>query len=284
MIRDLLAPANLPCALIITLLLATSANADDATGFVEPAISAYREAMESTQRDERLERFRRAERLFAAAIEQSGGSGELYANLGNASLQAERLGPAVLAYRRALLIDPSLERARQNLLHARGLLPDWVPSPPEAGLLDSFFGWHNQVSRSDKLDLAALAFAVAILSLAASLAFGFVSARYITGLASAVWFALLASIALDPSRAAGNEAVVVARDVLARAADSVNAPSRFGEPLPSGTELRVLDDRGGWLQIELHNGRNAWVVSSAVERIAASDAVASSQNSHSTPE
>jgi len=197
---------------------------------------------------------------------------------------ATDLGPAVIAYRRALLIDPSLERARQNLLHARGLLPDWVPSPTEDGALDSFFGWHKQVSRSDKLDLAAAAFAAAMLSLAASLAFGFVSARYFCALASAVWFALLASVAFDPSRAAASEAVVVAREVLARAADSINAPSRFGEPLPSGTELRILEDRGGWLQIELHNGRNAWVVASAVERISTRDVEAPTTRSKPTPE
>ena len=271
MIFDRLSRATLPCALLMLALVHAPATAADATESIEPAVSAYRGAMESTQRDERLERFRRAERLFAAAIEDSGGSGELYANLGNASLQAERLGPAVLAYRRALLMDPSLERARQNLLHARGMLPDWVPSPPEVGVLDSFFVWHEKVSRSDRLDLAALAFTAAMLSLAASLAFGLISARYLTGLASAVWLALLASLAFDPSRAAGSEGVVVAREVLARAADSINAPSRFGEPLPSGTELRILEDRGGWLQIELYNGRNAWVVSSAVERIAPRD-------------
>jgi len=267
---------RLPRAVVLgticfAMLFHATASAADATKFIAPAIAAYREAMESTQADERLERFRRAERLFAAAIEESGGSGELYANLGNASLQAERLGPAVLAYRRALLLDPSLERARQNLVHARGLLPDWVPSPPHAGVLDSFFVWHTQLSRSSKLDLAAVAFAIAMLSLAASIAFGLVSARYLTGLASAVWLALLASIAFDPSRAADREGVVVAREVLARAADSINAPSRFGDPLPSGTELRILEDRGGWLQIELYNGRNAWVVSSAVERIAPHD-------------
>jgi len=271
MTLDRLARVCLPGTLLIAMLLVATASADDAAELIDPAVSAYREAMESTQRDERLERFRRAERLFAAAIDKSGGSGELYANLGNASLQAERLGPAVLAYRRALLMDPSLERARQNLRHARGLLPDWVPSPPEAGVLDSFFVWHTKVSRSNKLDLAALAFTAAMLSLAASLAFGLVSARTVTGLASAIWLALLASLAFDPSRVAGSEGVVVAREVLARAADSINAPSRFGEPLPSGTELRILEDRGGWLQIELYNGRNAWVASSAVERIEARD-------------
>lgn len=268
---DRLLRAGAPCALSFVMFFNASANANDASKYVEAAVSAYRDAMESTQRDERLDRFRQAERLFAAAIEESGGSGELYTNLGNASLQAERLGPAVLSYRRALLMDPSLERARQNLQHARGLLPDWVPAPTEAGMLDSFFLWHDKLSGTDKLDLAALAFAIAMLSLAASIAFGLVPLRTVAGLSSAIWLALLASIAFDPSRAAGSEGVVVAREVLARAADSSNAPGRFGEPLPSGTELRILDERDGWLQIELHNGRNAWVPSSAVERIGPRD-------------
>ena len=75
----------------------------------------------------------------------------------------------------------------------------------------------------------------------------------------------------DPARTAASEGVVVAREVLARAADSVNAPARFGEPLPGGTEVKILEDRGGWLQIGLHNGRNAWVSSSSVERIRAAE-------------
>jgi tetratricopeptide (TPR) repeat protein len=257
----------LPCLALLAALLTSSLALADAADYIDPAIAAYREAMESTERDERLERFRRAERLFDAAIDSAGGSAELYANLGNASLQAERLGPAVLAYRRALLLDPSQGRARQNLRHARGLLPEWVPTPPEASAFDSFFLWHRTASRADRLNGAAVAFAVAILSLAASIAFGRVAPRYAAGLAGAIWLALLASLAFDPAREADREGVVVAHDVLARAADSINAPSRFGEPLPSGTELHILEDRGGWLQIELYNGRNAWVVSSAVERV-----------------
>jgi uncharacterized protein YgiM (DUF1202 family) len=31
--------------------------------------------------------------------------------------------------------------------------------------------------------------------------------------------------------------------------------------------VRILEDRGGWLQIELHNGRNGWIIASALERV-----------------
>ena len=53
-----------------------------------------------------------------------------------------------------------------------------------------------------------------------------------------------------------------------RVADSINAPRRFTDALPGGTEIRILENRGGWFQIELHNGRNAWVTASSVARIA----------------
>jgi SH3-like domain-containing protein len=34
-----------------------------------------------------------------------------------------------------------------------------------------------------------------------------------------------------------------------------------------GTEVEILEDRDGWLRIELANGREAWVRSSSVKRV-----------------
>jgi len=239
----------------------------DPEALIEQGLESYREALESDTREHRLQGFRRAERRFAAAIQSGGENAELYTNLGNSALQAERLGQAVLAYRRALTLAPGLERARQNLQHARSLLPQWVPAPSEGGVLDTFFLWHRTVSSGDRADLAAALFSLAALCLAASIYLRSPLLRYTALLAAAAWLTLLLSLALDPARAAASEGVVVVREVVARAADSINAPSRFGEPLPGGTEVKILEDRGGWLQIGLHNGRNAWVSSSSVERI-----------------
>lgn len=235
---------------------------------LQGAIAAYGTAMESDERDLRLEGFRQAERLFRAATESGIDNAALYANLGNAALQAEHLGPAVLAYRRALLLEPGLERAQQNLQHTRGLLPDWVPTPAGAGLLDSFFGWHLTTSQAVRANLAALFFVIATLCLAGAITFRVTPPRYAAGLSGLVWLALILSLAFDPGRSASREAVVIVEEATARAADSINAPRRFGEPLPGGTELTILEDRGGWLQVELHNGRNAWLTTSSVERVA----------------
>jgi len=245
-----------------------SAQIDAIEDHIARGIEAYREAMESDERELRLAAFQRAERAFEAATLAGARNGELYANLGNAALQGGRLGPAVLAYRRALVVDPGNARALQNLRHARSLLPDWVPSPAEGGLLDSFFAWHRSTSIAAKRGAAAVVCLVMAIGLGFAIAWGSSIGRT-AAIASGLVFALLvASLATDPTRAASREGVIVAEETLARSADSINAPRRFSDALPGGTEVRILEDRGGWYQIELHNGRNAWVTASSVARVA----------------
>jgi len=255
-------------AMLLALLLpAESPAAEDPERWLEPAISSYALGMESTQRDERLRHFGESERFFLAAIEAGARSADSWANLGNAALQAERLGPAILAYRRALTLDPDNPRAAQNLAHARRLLPDWLPVPAPGGVLDSFFVWQRNLSQSARANGAAACFAAAALSLAlaGSIRLGF--ARFLAVFFALLWLGLLGSAYLDPDSLANREAVVIVPEAVGRAADSINAPLRFGESLPSGAEVRILEDRGGWLHIELHNGRDAWLLESAIERV-----------------
>jgi tetratricopeptide (TPR) repeat protein len=240
---------------------------DLARARVVEGVDAYTQAMQSAERDLRLGDFERAEQLFAAAAAAGAENAALQTNLGNAALQAEHLGSAIVAYRRALMLDPGYAPARQNLAHVRRLMAERVPTPPEAGVLDSFFFWHRTLSRPSRENLAALAFALGALLLAASIHLGVSSLRYAAAAPAAVWLVLQISVALDPARDADRQAVVVVPEVSARAADSINAPRRFSEPLPDGTELEILEDRGGWLHIQLHNGRDAWLMTSAVERI-----------------
>ncbi|MCH7867526.1 MAG: hypothetical protein IH881_07485 [Myxococcales bacterium] len=231
------------------------------------AVAGYAAALDTVDRDQRLEAFRRAERLFAAGVDHGHPSADLYANLGNAALQAEHLGAAVLAYRRALLIDPDHSRASQNLEHVRGLAPDWVPRPESSAMFDNFFLWHQTISDGERALAAALAFAAASLLFALGIAIRSVAARNASLLPGLVWCALLASMALDPASAAKNDAVVVAREVVARSADSIHSPARFARPLPTGTEVEILESRDTWLRIALANGREAWVRSSSLARV-----------------
>jgi tetratricopeptide (TPR) repeat protein len=246
---------------------ASASSANDPAQRVDEAVAAYRDAMESDDRDLRQAEFSRAERLFASALAEGSLNADLLSNLGNAALQAEHFGPAVLAYRRALLLDPADERARQNLEHIRRLMPEWVPTPSGGGILDSFFFWQRAVSRADLASGAALAFLATALCVAWWIVRSSTGGRTLALLPAAVWATLILSLVLDPSRTAANEGVVIVPETIGRAADSINAPQRFGEPLPGGTELRILESRGGWLQVELYNGRNAWLTESSVGRV-----------------
>lgn len=235
---------------------------------LERAIASYRAALDTSERDSRLEGFRNAERLFSRIAAGGASNPELYTNLGNAALQAERLGSAVLAYRRALAIDPNHPRAVQNLEHVRTLLPEWVPKPERGGLLDSFFSWHKTLARSDRSLGAAIAFAVAALLLAAAIGFGQSTLRTAAILPALVWAALIASVAADFGGARLDEAVVIADEAVARAADSALAPSTLPAPLPGGVEVRILERRSPWTRIRLANGRDAWVAESALMMVA----------------
>jgi tetratricopeptide (TPR) repeat protein len=231
---------------------------------LDEAIASYRLALDTSERDSRLEGFRNAERLFSRIAAGGASNPELYTNLGNAALQAEHLGVAVLAYRRALAIDPDHPRAVQNLEYVRTLLPEWVPKPESGGLLDSFFFWHKTLARSDRSLCAAIAFAIAALLLAASIAFGQSALRTAAILPALAWSVLIASVAMDVGGTQLDEAVVIIDETVARAADSALAPSTLPAPLPGGVEVRILERRSPWIRIRLANGRDAWVAESAL--------------------
>ena len=256
-------------ALAVLMVLVPDARAADAERehMLERALDAYKEALDTPSGDLRRERFRSAERLFAGVARTGVENPDLYTNLGNAALQGERLGAAILAYRRALWLDPDHARARQNLAHARTLLPQWVPRPRAGSLLDTFFFWHRTQSRAERSMLAALLFFAAALLLAASILRRSAPLRNLAMLPALGWCAVVASLLLDPASSATREAVVTSPEVVARAADSVHSPRRFSQPLPAGTELRVLEERDGWIRVGLANGREGWISSSSVGKV-----------------
>jgi tetratricopeptide (TPR) repeat protein len=231
-------------------------------------VASYTRGLNTEERDERLEEFRRAERLFARVAETGTRNADLYTNTGNAALQAERMGSAVLAYRRALLLDPDQSRALQNLEHARALLPEWVPRPEASGLLDTFFFWHHTLSRSQRALAAAFCFAATALLVAAAIRLGQTALRNAALLPGLLWLALVTSVLLDPAADAKAEAVVTADEAVARAADSALAPMTFPQPLPGGVEVQILERRSPWLRVRLANGRDAWVAESSITPVA----------------
>lgn len=231
------------------------------------ALNGYASAQAMVEREGRLAGFAQAERLFRRVIEEEGGTPDLYANLGTSALQAEHLGEAILAFRRALALAPNHERAKQNLHHARTLLPSWVPRPLEQGKFSSFFFWRQSLSQVQIGAVAALAFLLASVGVAVSLRWRMAFARHLALLPALVWGGLMLSLVVGDGEAGVRQGVLVMEETVARAADSLNAPSPFAQPLPGGTEVEILERRQEWVKIGLANGRNAWIRDTALKMV-----------------
>ena len=240
----------------------------DTVSEVETAIAEYRDALESPNRAERLAGFERAALLFAKVVRESPDANPtLLVNWGNASLQAGKLGDAVLAYRRALACDPNHRVARQNLAAARLQLPDWVPRPADEGIWQALFVWRRALSVPEQSALAAVCFVLACTLLAIAIRWQRPVVRLLAMLPLLVWGIVGISLVLELFAATSENAVVISDEVVARSADSIRAAARFSQPVPGGTEVTIEERSGDWSYIRFADGRQAWLPTSSLAAV-----------------
>ena len=240
---------------------ATSARPDEA----DAARSAYAAALDESAPAARQRRFADAQRRYGQLANAHATSPELLADWGNAAVGAGDTGTAVLAYRRALVLEPGHDRATRNLATLRASLPDWLPRPRSATAIDSLLFWRSLLSSSGQFLLGGALFAIGILLLAPWPGPGRRPLRS-GGFASlALWAVVTTFAVLAPNPA--NEAVVVADETTLHTADSRGAPALLPTPLPAGTEVTMIERRGSWTRIALADGADGWVTTASVESI-----------------
>lgn len=255
--------------LLATIFTNSSSALENSIGLLEQGVQVYQKAIDTKDRNRRVDLFSQAQAIFSNLVQQQSESvsAELYLNLGNAALGAEDLGQAILAYHQALAAQPKNARAQQNLQHARSLLPDWIPQPEDSVSFGSFFDWAKRMRPTDWFGLAAITFMIALAALAIYVRTDSTAIRNAGILAGCLWLALLLR-GLTASQASDTQlAVVTASEITVRSADSINAPARFAQPLVGGAEVKIVTDRDDWLRIQLFDGREGWVPRSALLRI-----------------
>jgi len=231
------------------------------------ALDDYAQALAESGRDARLAGFSRAEQGFASLTADGVVSAALFTNLGNAALQAQHPGLAVLAYHRALRLEPDAVAARQNLAHLRTRLPSWVPRPDSSEGAQTLL-FYRQIGTQTRSLISAMCFVLmaGCIALAVRRREGaWRGLAFLTGLG---WAIGVASLVYDGVVREDNLAVLVADEVLARSADSSLAPLALPDPLPAGVEVDLLETRAAWTRVRLANGRDVWVRSTSVERVA----------------
>ena len=247
--------------------------AQDSLAIAKQAIAEYAQAMETSDRDARLVRFAQAERLFQQLIDPESGSDELSGSQstalligwGNAALQAQHIGNAIVAYRRALEQSPGNTQATHNLQFARSLVPDTFRTRSETQLVDTLFFWRTLLSRRQVALLAASCFFAAAILWAVGYLVRSGLVRSLTFAPLLVW-AILGLSWWMPGTSQRSDAVIVVANTVLYSADSENAAPRLSEPLPDGAEVKILQQRERWTEIQVA-GRTGWVRSGALYQL-----------------
>ena len=204
-------------------------------------------------------RFAAAAALYRVAA-TNGVSDTLLFNLGNAHFKAGQLGQAMAAYQRSLRLDPRNPETRANLRFAR---EQANTQPPPLSLRQR---WMRRLSIGEWTALASGALTLLLLLLTArqlkprAFAGKPLWIRFTTAGALAGTF-LLAMAAVD--QFSDSRAFVITAKAVVRNGPLEESPESF--KAPDGTELRVHDRKGEFLEIETALGQKGWIHTSDVE-------------------
>jgi tetratricopeptide (TPR) repeat protein len=210
--------------------------------------------------------YRKAAMRYERILRESGiRNGKLYYNLGNVYFRLKDLGRAILNYRRAEQYIPNDPNLKQNLDYARKRRLDDIEERQETKVLKALFFWHYDLSTKGR---------IIIFSVCSMLLWTTAVIRIFSGASYLRWCITVSFIlslflagsltAEEVSLRTTHPGVVISREVVARKGNSETYEPSFKDPLHSGTEFMLIEDRGSWYQIELADARTCWVHSKDV--------------------
>jgi hypothetical protein len=202
---------------------------------------------------------------FNRLVEEGGvRNGKLFYNIGNINFLLDDTGRAILNYRRAEQYIPNDPYLANNLAYARNLRQDKLEIKDQKKIQQTLFFFHYDLGTKTRLILFGISY-VLFWILAGIKIF---SQRPYTNwvLSISLLFTLLfgASLYVEQHQSTRDlEGVILGPEVIARQGDAESYQPSFKEPLHTGTEFILLEDRGSWWLIELPDGRNCWIPSSS---------------------
>ena len=195
----------------------------------------------------------------------------LYCNMGSAWFKSGDVAKAMLYYERALKLDPSYEDARYNKTVISDFIQDRIEPVPEF-ILKTWTRDLCYVLDSDTWSVISLVFlaltAVSVLLLFLSSSLALRRTGFFTAIVSFLLMVMSLSFAFwqkaDYSRKDG--AIIMTPVVSVKSSPSSEASTDLFI-LHEGTKVLILDEVGGWRNIELADGRQGWMKSDDMEII-----------------
>jgi len=209
-------------------------------------------------------KFADARQAYEGLVERGEWTANLFHNLGNTYHRLAQDGPAILAYERALALQPTHPEAQANLKLLRG----WTGAAPwPASWLDAVFP--SRWIDAYLIGAAAAGWlALALVMWIALTPPGDKAGRWFT-LVVTLLLAAYAGVAVWHFEQGRAQAIVVAKTAEVRPAPAeISAASGA---LPAGSAVRVLSVRGEWTYCLLPEQRRGWISSKALERVRLGD-------------
>lgn len=225
------------------------------------------------------ENYREAISHYQAALAQDGRSSDVYYNLGNANYRCGEIARAVLAYERALRIDPANKDARSNLEFVNSRLED-KPEDNNSILARA----HTAVVESASADTWALITVIAFLLVCAAVALYIFSnnvrlrkAGFFGGFILLVLTVYFVVVAYNAARRVDDhcEAIVTVPSTLLNSVPRMPKETEKIVPLHQGTKVEILDSVATpddpvsprWYKVRINGSTGAWLRATDVERI-----------------
>ena len=207
-------------------------------------------------------------------------SADLYYNLGNTYLklgeQHDRryvegeLGRAILNYRRALKLDPTMEDARYNLDIVYDYTNDAEPVPH--GVMGSMWLAVSGIMSSNGWSVTSIVSLIsALVMIMFYLLSSLIALRKVAFFSSIVlifFFVLSTVFAVSQRRVMERsaEAVILCNDICSVHASPDNTSKVIRQP-SQGVSVNILRTHGTWSEIEFVDGEKGWISSKSVEQI-----------------
>lgn len=206
-----------------------------------------------------------------ALIADKAPSADAYYNLGNAYYRLDDKSQAVLAYERALRLDPGHDDARHNLEILSVKLQDRWASPAEMFFVTAIR--HFVITHSVQCWTLSSLFFLVLLLVCVGVYFlfdrvwirkcGFAWA--IVAFLMFVLSAIAAAVQVDDYYNTQRAVVVVPE---AKTYHSASTTSKAGKPLHEGTALTIIDHYGkDWIQVQCPDGTELWIQDSQIASV-----------------
>lgn len=189
---------------------------------------------------------------YERLLENDQSSVALYFNLGNAWFKSGRIGQAIWHYRRARELNPRDADVRANLRFAR----NQAGAPDSEGRLQRWVGW---LSLNEWTVVSVGCFGIWVVGMIARQ----VSARswrwlrFWTRLSLVAWVVSAMALAIAWQDRFGNQTAVVVADGEVHYGPFAESQTNYA--VADGMELKVIDRREGWVQVEEARRGIGWI-------------------------